>query len=194
MTMKKFAAVVASAALAVLAAGCSDTTTNTNTNANGNRNTATVLNNNGNANTAGITTNANANVNANANTNANANLSRADYEKDRTRYDKEARDAAKSAGRTIGQGAEDAWLWTKTRTALAAADDLRDSTINVDVENGVITLTGNVSSNDQVKKADSIAKGIEGKKSVQNRLKVAAGGANTNANGNRNGNANAKKG
>ena len=193
MTMKKFAAVVASAAVAVLAAGCSETTTTTN--ANGNRNTAVVLNNIGNANTAGITTtNANANVNANANNNANDNLSRADYEKDRTRYDKEARDMAKSAGRTIGQGAEDAWLWTKTRAALAAADDLRDSTINVDVENGVITLTGNVSSNDQVKKADSIAKGIEGKKSVQNKLKVAAGGANTNANGNRNGNANAKKG
>ncbi|HVF49062.1 MAG TPA: BON domain-containing protein [Pyrinomonadaceae bacterium] len=182
--MNKLTAFVAGTALAALAAGCTDTA-NTNTNAaNANSNTAVVVNNNGNANTSGVTTtNANtANTNANSSTRAsyNANITREEYEKDKDRYGQEA----KSAGDKVGSTATDGWLWVKTKAALTAVDDLRDSTINVDVEDGVITLRGNVASADQVKKADAAAKGIEGKKSVKNMLKVAAGGGNTNANAN----------
>src|SRR3954452_15243033 len=95
---------------AMLAAGCG-TTTNTNTNANGN---TTVVNQNVNANV-----NANANANANANTRAtNANVTREEYEKNKVSIMEEA----KRLGPKIGIGAEDGWLWTKTRAALATAD------------------------------------------------------------------------
>ena len=62
----------------------------------------------------------------------------------------------------------------KTRFDLAAADDLRDSTINVDVDNGVVTLTGTVASAAQKTRAEAVAKAVEGVKSVKNQLKVGS--------------------
>lgn len=169
--MKKLATLVA---LAALAAGCSSTD-NANMAAR-NGNAAIVVNNN--SNTANA---ANTNTTANANRRSyNANISEAEYEKDKARYTGEAKDA----GDTIGSGLKDGWLWTKTKGSLAAVDDLRDSTINVDVNDGVITLRGTVASAAQKAAAVKAANGIEGKKSVKDELKVAAdgGAANTNAN------------
>lgn len=129
----------------------------------------------------GETTNYNTNANANRPANANvavasptpsprAGMTRADYERDKDRYSREA----KEAGRTVGSGANDGWLWVKTRFDLAAADDLRDSTINVDVDNDVVTLTGTVATAAQKAQAEKIAKAVEGVKSVRNQLKVTA--------------------
>ena len=61
----------------------------------------------------------------------------------------------------------------KTRFDLAAADDLRDSTINVDVDNDVVTLTGTVASAAQKTRAEAVAKAVEGVKTVRNQLKVS---------------------
>ena len=147
------------------------------------------------------TANNNLNANANGNANRNANLAasptptvnanttgraptRDEYERDRERYQREARES----GRTVGTGANDGWLWVKTRFDLATADDLRDSTINVDVDNAVVTLTGSVASAAQKTRAETVAKAVEGVKSVRNQLKVGADNANANAN--RNGNRN----
>ena len=128
-------------------------------------------------------TNTNANVNANANTNVNANLrsstnanrravnaniTREEYERDKDTFAEDAR----QLGRTIGKGANDGWLWTKTRALLAAADDLRDSTINVDVDNAVVTLSGTVGTAAQKTKAEQTAKSVEGVASVKNNLTV----------------------
>lgn len=153
--------------------------------------------------------NRNANTNTNGNTNANANLiaspsptaaananratapTREEYARDRERYDREAREQARGSGRTVGTGLNDAWLWTKTRFELAGADDLRDSTINVDVENGVVTLTGTVASAAQKSRAEQVAKAVEDVRSVRNQLRIAAD--NANGNGNRNGNGNANR-
>ena len=131
-----------------------------------------------NANRANINA-ANANV-VNTNT-ANANTRRtydpditeADYERDRDRYGREAREA----GETIGSGLKDGWLWVKTKGALAAVDDLRDSTINVDTDNAVVTLRGTVGSQAQKARAEQTAKGIDGVTSVRNQLTVRAEGA-----------------
>jgi hyperosmotically inducible periplasmic protein len=79
----------------------------------------------------------------------------------------------------------DGWLWVKTRFDLAAADDLRDSTINVDVDNAVVTLTGTVASAAQKTRADQVTKSVEGVKSVKNQLRVAPANANANANARR---------
>ncbi len=171
MNKNQLAALVAGAALFALAAGC-QTATNTN-----NANAAVVTNAN-----AGANVNANVTATANANTRTiNANISREDFERERDRFAREAREA----GRKIGSGANDLWLWTKARAALAAADDLRDSTVNVDVDNAVVTLTGTVANQAQKAKAERVAKGVEGVKSVKNNLTVSAGG-NTNANRNAN--------
>jgi len=86
----------------------------------------------------------------------------------------------------------DGWLWVKTRFDLAAADDLRDSTINVDVDNAVVTLSGTVATAAQSTKASQVAKAVEGVKSVKNMLKVSAGNTNS-ATANKNANKNANK-
>jgi osmotically-inducible protein OsmY len=137
--------------------------------------------------------NANANANlasptpvANANTNSNRALTREEYERNKERYQREA----KQSGRTVGTGLNDGWLWVKTRFDLAAADDLRDSTINVDVDQAVVTLTGTVASAAQKTRAEAVAKSVDGVKSVKNMLKVSAGNTNANANANRNANGN----
>jgi hypothetical protein len=150
--------------------------------------------------TANANANANANVNANAaitpspgavaNNNANRRApTREEYERERDRYNREA----KESGRTVGTGANDGWLWVKTRFELATADDLRDSTINVDVDNNVVTLSGTVASAAQRTRAEAVAKAVEGVSSVRNQLKVASGNANANGNANRRANANANR-
>lgn len=113
----------------------------------------------------------------NTNSNTNKAPTKEDVSKDKGKYEQQAKDA----GRKVGKGADDMWLWVKTRYDLAAASDLKDSTINVDVDNGRITLTGTVANKEQVKKADAIAKAVEGNKGVQNKLTVAAGDKNANA-------------
>jgi hyperosmotically inducible periplasmic protein len=141
-----------------------------------------------------VNTNANANIrNANSNTavlvnatatpasnTANANVTREEYDKNRANYEKD------KGSSTIGQGANDSWLWFKTRTALLTTADLRESTINVDAVNDVITLKGTVASAAQKTKAEQVAKGIDGVKSVKNELKVAPNDSMTNTSGNSN--------
>jgi len=132
--------------------------------------------------------NINANVhNANANSNraivvnatstptpSTSNVSREEYDKNRAQYEKD------KGSSTIGQGIDDSWLWFKTRTALAAESDLRDSTINVDCVNSVITLKGTVADASQKSRAEAVAKGIDGVKSVKNDLQVKPNDSMTN--------------
>jgi hyperosmotically inducible protein len=172
--MKRLTTLLAALALAALGAACGGDSTENKTMSNTTANTSTV--------------NTTANTTANANTHRgeyNANISQGDYEKDKETFAQKAKDA----GDKIGSAATDGWLWVKTRGALMAADDLEESGINVDVNNGVITLRGTVPNNDQVKKADAAAKGVSGSKGVQNQLKVGGGDANAN----RTGTANKKK-
>ena len=141
------------------------------------------------------TTNQNANANAtpaasatpaSANANTARRGTREEYEKNKETYAQQAKDL----GRKVGNGLNDGWLWTKTRFDLAAADDLRDSTINVDVVDAVVTLTGTVATAAQKAKAESVSKSVAGVKQVKNMLKVVPA-ANTNANAKAN--ANTKK-
>jgi len=169
---------IAIAVLSIILPGCD----NANNNANGNLN----ANANRNANLAASPTP----TPAVANTNSNRAPTREEYERNKEQYQREA----KGSGRTIGSGVNDGWLWVKTRFDLAAADDLRDSTINVDVDNAVVTLSGTVASAAQRTRAEQVAKAVEGVKSVRNQLKVSASGnTNGNANANANHNANANR-
>jgi osmotically-inducible protein OsmY len=151
---------------------CGDMSTNTN-NARSNTNLGA-----NNANVGAVVVNANANTNANRW--SNTNLTREEYDRRRAEYE---RDKGSS---TIGSGANDSWLWFKTRAALLTTSDLRESTINVDVVNDVVTLKGTVETAAQKTKAEQVAKDIDGVKSVKNELKVAPDDSMTNTSGNSN--------
>lgn len=140
-----------------------------NVNVNANSNTAVLVNNNS--------------AMANSNRWSNTNVSREEYDKNRAEYEKE------KGSSTIGSGANDSWLWFKTRAALLTTNDLRESTINVDVVNDVVTLKGTVETAAQKTKAEQVAKEIDGVKSVKNELKVAPNDSMTNTSS---GNTNAK--
>ncbi|MCA1634019.1 MAG: BON domain-containing protein [Acidobacteria bacterium] len=174
----KLSAIVAATALLALAAGCSSEVAN-NANVNvANRNTAVVVNNN-------------ANMAVNANTNAAARNDNWNYNTKREDFDKNAngwRSSATGLGDKISTEASDAWIHFKARGALAGVDDLRDSTINVDVEKGVVTLRGSVDNAAHKAAAEKAAK-VDGATKVVNSLTIKpSGDANKNAN------ANAKKG
>lgn len=158
----KFLTLSIAAAAIVGSIGCgSPVTTNIN-NANmrnANSNTAIVVN------ATATPTNANR---------SNSNVSREEYDKNRAEYERE------KGSSTIGQGVNDSWIWFKTRAALSAADDLRDSTINVDVVNDKITLKGTVATAAQKTSAETVAKGIDGQKGVTNQLTVKANDSVTN--------------
>lgn len=98
------------------------------------------------------------------------NLSRQDYEKDRANIITEARES----GDKIGAGANDGWIWVKTKARLAQLDDLNDSDINVEVENGVVTLTGSVGSAAEKNHAEAATKTIEGVRQVVDKLTVTS--------------------
>ena len=152
----------------IMANGCE--TYNANSNANGNlaninRNTAVLVN-----------ANANRPANTNRWSNVNANMTREEYDKNRAEYE------ADKGSSTIGQGINDSWLWFKTRASLLTTPDLRQSTINVDVDNDVVTLKGTVETPAQKVKAEQVAKGINGVKRVNNQLKVAPEDSVTNLN------------
>jgi BON domain len=105
---------------------------------------------------------------------SNSNISREEYDKNRAEYEKD------KGSSSIGQGVNDSWIWFKTRAALLTASDLRESTINVDVANDVITLKGTVANAAQKASAEKVAKGIDGQKGVKNELKVAPNDSMTN--------------
>lgn len=167
LTILSFVAVLTMALIGCQSATNTNVANTTKTNANANSNVAVVVPNNSNAaaNTGSVTS---------TGSNTNYNVSRADYDKDRAKYE------AQKGASTIGQGANDSWIWFKTKGALAASNDLRDSTINVDVSNDVITLKGTVATAAQKAAAETAAKGIEGQKGVKNELKVQANDSLTN--------------
>jgi osmotically-inducible protein OsmY len=180
MKRETILALFACAALALASAACGD---NENANANANANASRNANANVNANT-----NVNVNANANATSGArNYNISREEYNKNANSYLAEA----KNAGESIGQGVEDGWIHFKVRGALALVDDLRDSTINVDVDNNVVTLRGTVANADQKAKAEKAAH-VDLVKRVVNKLEIKADTSTNKNAGNANSNANKK--
>jgi hyperosmotically inducible protein len=165
MNTKGFVSFLVVASFVVLSAGCGDTT-NTNTNANRNANVAMVT-------TPTPAATPRDAYNRNYNT-------RSDWEREAANYTAQA----KNLGQTIGEGLEDGWIHFKVRSALFAVEDLRDSTINVDVDNNAVTLRGTVESAADKAAAEKAAKGVEGVKSLKNNLTVSASGTTNTSNAN----------
>jgi osmotically-inducible protein OsmY len=63
-------------------------------------------------------------------------------------------------------------LGKKVRSALAKAQGLDVSNINVRARGGAVTLTGTAPDNNQIQQAGEVAKGVAGVTSVSNKINV----------------------
>jgi hyperosmotically inducible periplasmic protein len=81
--------------------------------------------------------------------------------------------SSSSSGQTASSSTSNAMLTGKVKSALAADVGLSTvTTIDVDSDNGVVTLKGRVDSADKKAKAEEIAKKVDGVRSVKNELRV----------------------
>jgi hypothetical protein len=158
--MKKFILLTIIAVFAAAFAGCGASETNSNNarNANANRSNTNV---------------SNANTNTSTTSKWDPTILKEEYEKSRAK-----REIDKNLD-TFGDTLEESWLWFKVRSALTLADDLRETTITVNVTKDVVTLSGTVRDEAQKKKAGEVAK-VDGVASVKNELKVAPKDSVTN--------------
>lgn len=75
----------------------------------------------------------------------------------------------------------DAGLTTKVKSKLAADDVVKAHEINVDTQEGVVTLTGNVDTEDAKQRAIQLARETEGVKDVQDMISVQMAGGGGDA-------------
>jgi hyperosmotically inducible protein len=81
------------------------------------------------------------------------------------------------AGRTTGNRFTDGWITMKIHSLFVPENALEDSDIDVDTNNGVVTLSGTVATEAGRTRAVAIAKATDGVKSVTDKLRVAPEGA-----------------
>ena len=77
-----------------------------------------------------------------------------------------------SASAAAAADRPDSWVTLKTRLALMTTDGVDTWDLNVDTTGGAVTLHGKVATEEAKKKAETVAAGIEGAKSVKNLLQV----------------------
>lgn len=68
----------------------------------------------------------------------------------------------------------DAAITARVKTALLADEEVKGLRIDVDTDEGSVTLEGALGSDAQVKRAVEVARGVEGVREVVNRLSVKA--------------------
>ena len=91
------------------------------------------------------------------------------------------KDTAQEAGRetreatgTAGQAVSDSWITTNVKSSFVGVDALDGSDIDVDTNDNVVTLRGTVLSETARARAMSLAKQVDGVRSVKDELKIAA--------------------
>jgi|GEM_PF-361039 len=67
---------------------------------------------------------------------------------------------------TVPGKVDDSWITTKVKSKLAAAKGVKASDISVNTTDGAVTLTGTATSKAEKNRAEHIAKGVKGVKSV----------------------------
>lgn len=77
-------------------------------------------------------------------------------------------------GRAEERNMSDSWITAKTKIALFADSRVKGSDINVATTDGAVTIRGKVDTDAAKQAAESIAKGIDGAKTVKNDLQVVA--------------------
>ena len=90
-------------------------------------------------------------------------------EEDRMSMEK-AKEKAKQAGAEAKRATKNAALTGKVKSALAQDVGLKTMKIDVDSEQGVVTLKGNVDSDDTRRRAEATARKVSGVTQVRNEL------------------------
>lgn len=85
---------------------------------------------------------------------------------------REAGDRARDTAARTGDAIEDTWITTKIQSKFFLDDVVKGSRVNVDTRNGVVTLKGQVESEEARKMAEAIARDTEGVARVVNQLTV----------------------
>jgi hyperosmotically inducible protein len=88
-----------------------------------------------------------------------------------------ATDTMKQAAQDAKGAISDSWLTAKTKIALFADERVAGSQVSVETMKGTVMLRGKVDSDAAKAAAESIAKGVEGVKSVKNELQVVPASA-----------------
>jgi osmotically-inducible protein OsmY len=86
----------------------------------------------------------------------------------------EARDKAPATVDALGNKAADARITSSVKAGLAAEKELSATRIDVDTQDGVVTLSGAVPTASAKARANEIARGVKDVKSVNNQLTLAA--------------------
>ena len=84
-----------------------------------------------------------------------------------------AADATKKGVSKTGEAITDAWITTKIKAGFVNEDALKDSSINVDVKDHVVTLSGTVPTAAGRTRALAIAKETEGVQNVIDKMSIA---------------------
>tara|TARA_R110002167_G_scaffold753_3_gene3293 strand:- start:129 stop:1115 length:987 start_codon:yes stop_codon:yes gene_type:complete len=79
-------------------------------------------------------------------------------------------DKAARKAREVGEGVSDSWITTKVKSALLYNRNVDGSDINVETQNGIVTLRGQVDSDFEKERAVSIARNVTGVKDVKLKL------------------------
>lgn len=87
--------------------------------------------------------------------------------------DKKSLPAVKEPTPQIGSGGNDMLLFTQARGAMSSDTELLNAVI-IEIKEGNVTLTGNVSTAAQKIKAELLIQKVKGIKSVKNNLRVAS--------------------
>jgi hyperosmotically inducible protein len=87
-----------------------------------------------------------------------------------------AADKTKDAASKTADAASDTWITTKVKTKFVGDKALKGSSIEVSTNNGIVTLTGTVSTEAQRKHAITVAKATKGVKDVEDKTTVSAAG------------------
>ncbi|MEA3121509.1 MAG: hyperosmotically inducible periplasmic protein [Paraburkholderia sp.] len=81
-----------------------------------------------------------------------------------------------ASSESVGQHINDGTITAKAKAELMGAKDVKASRVHVKTHRGVVWLTGTVPSAAEKQRAQEIVEGIDGVRSVKNRLKVVGAG------------------
>lgn len=93
---------------------------------------------------------------------------------DRLRLQRDEGETAREADKPAGTGvdAPDAWLTTKIQAKYFTDDEVKGRNINVDTNNGVVTLNGTVGNEAERRQALALARNTDGVQDVTDRLTI----------------------
>lgn len=91
-----------------------------------------------------------------------------------TRHDDTTRHDGDSKHQSAGEYIDDAMITTKVKAAIVKEESLRASEVNVETFDGVVQLSGFVSSEGDIQRAVQLAREVKGVKSVKNDMRLKA--------------------